>query len=442
VNLLFTLILIKSALQFDRTATPILAWHNPGINEGDSFYPIFQALGSAISQFGSLGDLNAYVFRTNYYVPPGPGPTQYACQQFVATKSWIRLNNVAGRKLGGGARVKDIMMNDEWNKMTRQEKSFAYGQQYLYTLADGVTSSGVACYEPQIGGDENPLKQPVFYTDDNLLVSDDSHYMETPFGESFFPSPAITYSRVKVMNLKHTGVHRDATGSVVHEFYTSYDFPTITQRTGLNEQRDKTDPLSIKSLFSATSMDYMTASQGFTIELNDMNGKQKSQEVYQEDQTTPISSVSYYYDRSVYSPGSYRLNNSATVINQDGSTSNAQIGVFFDNINDFRQSEMDNNSFTVQGNVDAFPVFFIPAFVPTFWPAFTKDITRFRSSSTTKVIQRFGILDSTIATDLGSTVKTQNLAYDAYPHQHTEAFPPQNQHTTCHLLCVLCAWKG
>ncbi|HYG51601.1 MAG TPA: hypothetical protein VD905_11900, partial [Flavobacteriales bacterium] len=39
--------------------------------------------------------------------------------------------------------------------------------------------------------------------------------------------------------------------------------------------------------------------------------------------------------------------------------------------------------------------------------------TQFRSATTTKVIQRFGILEETIAKDLGSVVSTKNLAYDS-----------------------------
>jgi hypothetical protein len=51
--------------------------------------------------------------------------------------------------------------------------------------------------------------------------------------------------------------------------------------------------------------------------------------------------------------------------------------------------------------------------VPSVWPSFNREITKFRFQSTAKVIQRFGILTETIARENGSTVKTKNLAYDA-----------------------------
>jgi len=37
-----------------------------------------------------------------------------------------------------------------------------YGQEYNYNLDDG-RSSGVAAYEPQLGGDENSLKGTYFW---------------------------------------------------------------------------------------------------------------------------------------------------------------------------------------------------------------------------------------------------------------------------------------
>ncbi|HXP51535.1 MAG TPA: hypothetical protein VN922_16380, partial [Bacteroidia bacterium] len=419
--------ILKTTIQYGIANRSRIVFDEPSVTQGMDLLSVLQALLSSITQFESLvTGLNESIYLKGY------------CNQFVADKSWIRLNNVTGKKFGGGCRVKDIMTNDEWSVMTNnQEKSFDYGQQYSYTLEDGVTSSGVASYEPQLGGDENPWKQPVFYSQQNLLIADDKHYMETPFGESFFPSASVGYSRVTVKNLQRKGVHRDATGTVVHEFYTTKDFPTITKQTDLKYIEEKTDPFSIASLLNASTKDFMTASEGYTIELNDMNGKPKAQYVYQEDQTQPISSVQYYYQRNpltsaVFTPnpggpflpptisyidnGSYEVDNSVTTINPDGSVGKNNIGVFFDETADFRQSQTSNISSAVQANVDGF-VIGVPVLIPTLWPSLVSENTRFRSNVITKVIQRFGILDSTVVTDLGSTVKTQNLAYDGQTGQ-------------------------
>ncbi|MGP8217332.1 MAG: hypothetical protein ACLQQ4_17320 [Bacteroidia bacterium] len=399
--------ILRTAIQYAIANRPRLVFNEPLITQPAGL-GVFQALLSSITQFSSLvTGLNGSIYIQNY------------CNQFITDKSFIRVNNVTGRKFGGGPRVKDIMTNDEWSVMTNnQEKSFDYGQQYIYTLADGVTSSGVASYEPQLGGDENPWRQPVFYSQQNLWIADDKHYMEQPFGESFFPSASVGYSRVTVKNLQRSGVHRDATGTVVHEFYTTADFPTITQQTDLKYIEEKTDPFSLSSLLFMNTRDYMTASEGYTIILNDMNGKPKAQYVYQEDQTEPISSVEYYYQSTPYQgANSYHVNNSVTTINPDGSLGKANIGVFYDEVADFRQSQTSNISSSLQLNVDDFFIGPLPVPIPTIWPSLITENTRFRSNVITKVINTFGILDSTVVKDLGSTVKTENLAYDAQTGQ-------------------------
>jgi len=392
--------IIKAAIQFGRLNTPQLVWKEPPVTD-NPLISVLPALISAISQLGTLTS------GPNQWIYNEPG-----CQNFVIDKSWIRLNSPLKKKLGGGPRVKDILMNDNWSGMTSNaESSFEYGQQYNYTLSDGVTSSGVASYEPQIGGDENPWRQPVYYDIAHLLIPDDQHYMEEPFGECFFPSASVGYSQVTVKNLVRKGVHRNATGYVVNEFYTTKDFPTITQQTSLQQIREQSDPLSILSLFNIDVKDYMTASQGYTVELNDMNGKPEAKYVYQESQTNPISSVQYYYQRDPYNDG-WRLNNDVTVMDGSGGASIQQVGVIFDDVADFRNSETDNVGCATMLNVDGFFIF-IPIIVPMVLPSFTSQTTRFRSNVVTKVIQRFGILDSTVVTDLGSKVKTENLAYDA-----------------------------
>lgn len=397
----------KAAIQFGRLNTPTLVWSQPGISDGDSFdEQLLRAM------------LNSSFFKNIKEAIEGPNKAVFKkgyCRNAVIAKSWIRLNNPNHKKLGGGCRVKKISVSDEWADMTgNSDKTFSYGQEYLYTLEDG-TSSGIAAYEPQLGGDENPWKRPVFFDTERLLAPDDEHYMEEPFGESFFPSPNVGYSRVTVKNLQRQRVRHNATGKVVHEFYTANDFPTITERTDLTAKREKDNPISIASLLRINVKDYMTASQGYVIELNDMHGKPKKQEVFQEGQTTPISSVEYRYKSQPYLNGSFRLDNTATTILNNGNTEPATIGVFFDFVSDMREHKTTAISASINGNVDGFVIPPVPApiFIPIILPAFSSEKTRFRSAVVTKVIQRFGILEETIARDLGSTVSTKNLAYDA-----------------------------
>lgn len=405
--------IVKTAIQFARLYMPKKAW-----TTGIGALADNAGLESTISTQILDAMLNSSYIKNIKDALVGPNESLYGNpynvgQTFIAGKSWFRLHNPDKHKLGGGLRVKKIEISDEWSKMVNNTAETSnYGQEYDYNLSDG-TSSGVASYEPQLGGDENPFRQPVYTSVDKLGVPDDQFYQERPVGECFFPTPEITYSMITVKNLERDGVKRHATGKIVHEFYTSKDFPTITKRTSLKHKRGKDSPFSLVSLLKINARDYLTAAQGFVVELNDMQGKPKSQKVYQEGQSTPISSVEYKYKQENYLNGSYKLTNKCTTIEKNGNISVKRIGEMFDMVADFREDKTETNNTTLQINVDVIPAGPYPLSIPMMWPNFAKEKTRFRSATTTKVIQRFGILEETIATDLGSVVSTKNLAYDA-----------------------------
>ncbi len=398
----------KAALQYGRLNEPKNVWGAiGGMNSNSSFG--LQLLKDFI-QSSFVIDIKDALQGPNNALYSSP---HNCCKSFIPTKSWVRLNNPDGHKLGGGCRVKRISISDEWSNMTGGTMSqFSYGQEYSYNNEDG-TSSGVASYEPQLGGEENSWHTPIFFDITHLLAPNDENYMEEPFGEAFFPSPSVGYSRVTVKNIKYNGVNKHATGEIVHEFWTAKDFPTITSRTELQAIREKTDPLSITSFLNIDVKDYMTASQGFYVELNDMHGKPKGQKVYQENILDPISSIEYDYKKTPYGNGSFRLDNSAQVVSPTGGVSMKNVGTFFDFITDFRQFNSNTTGSSTNFNIDVIwmSTFVIPIF--TVWPSFSSEDTRFRSTASTKVTQRFGLLEKTIAKDLGSTVETDNLAYDS-----------------------------
>lgn len=368
---------------------------------------VVQTFKALASSFNNIGE-----FIT------GPSEKKYSegrGRKFISGKSWFRVNNVNGHKLGGGLRVKKLTVSDEWSDMTQgNHQTMEYGQEYSYNLENGV-SSGVAAYEPWLGAEENPFRQPVFTTQRNVLAPDFRFYKEEPYGESFFPGASVGYSRVTVQNIDRSGVTKHATGKMVSEFYTHKDFPVITKRTDVVSIMDKTNPLSISNFFKINYRNYLTTTQGYYVELNDMHGKPKKQSVYAEGSETPITFSEYYYktDLGVY-PGTYRLNNNAEVIDENGDVSKKDIGIFFDMVADMRESSTTAISPGVRGNLDAFYIPpFIIGFVPAFLPSYTSQKTRFRSAVTTKVVYRFGLLDKTVAYDGGSEISTRNKAYDA-----------------------------
>ena len=358
---------------------------------------------------------------TEIYKGPNAALEKKGCaKNFDTNKSWIRLENPNGTKLGGGLRVKRIELSDNWIVLNSVEKNSVYnekyGQDYSYALEDG-TSSGVATFEPN-ASPENPFVLPFYGKDgnyaDKIGSPKEMNYVEKPFGESFFPSPKITYSRVTVTNLDKSGdngskiIKKHATGKVITEHYTTHDFPTLVDYTDLDIRPDqmKSPLLKILNVFS---IDHLTASQGFSIETNDMDGKVKSEQVYGEGETTPVSKVIYKYNIGTNG----KLDNNLTTINSKGETKVKMIGVDYDLINDFNESNTLSQTFGADGNLASFLMAIFPIIVPTIFPRYARHETILRTSTTTKVVHKTGILIEKIAYDLGSKVSTKNLAWDA-----------------------------
>jgi hypothetical protein len=350
-------------------------------------------------------------------------------QRFNPEKSWIRLQNPNKRKLGGGLRVKRIQMHDNWDVMTSHEnpadqkyyKQF-YGQEYNYDLEDGSGSSGVATWESN-ENKENPFVKPFYNHPEKLMAPT---FVEKPFGKSFFPAPAVTYSRVTVSNLKRINennqaiLKKHATGKVVSEFFTFKDFPTITDYTQMDDPSNfKTNSGNLaNSLLSSItgisrSRTELALSQGFVVVTNDMNAKEKSQRVYDEFDNM-ISGVDYIYN---VDEDTGQLNNRLPVIDNDGTVSEKLIGMQYDVVTDFRESYNRTAIHGVHVNVAGFVIGIIPIIIPLGLYNGQNIQSTLHSTTTTKVIHKTGVLKEKIAYDLGATVKTKNLAWDALSGQ-------------------------
>lgn len=337
------------------------------------------------------------------------------------SRSFIRLNNPNKKKLGGGLRVKRLTLTDNWSGMTGGTSS-EYGQEYDYTIKESyrggerTVSSGVASYEPMIGNEENPFRLPLSYSKQNYLIPDDRFYIEEPFGEMFFPGAGIGYSSVTVRNIRYANVNAHATGRVVNEFYTAKDFPTITKQTEIDHVG--AEPSITGSLFYSESYSNLTVSKGYLIELNDMHGKPKAVWTYAEPDPNDanardklVSGIQYVYKTDVNNKA--HLNNEVKVVASDRTITSATIGVDVDLYSDAREEASSTRSGGVQFNVETF--FMVPTalVLPIALPSAADDNSYFRSMTITKVIQRYGLLEKTIAYQEGATISTFNEAYDA-----------------------------
>jgi hypothetical protein len=370
-------------------------------------------------------------------------------REIVASKSWIRLNSPDKIKYGGGARVSQITIKDNW----QNDQEGVYGQVYDYTRDENgkTISSGVAAYEPIVGGEENSLRYAKKYTQSVPLRSDNNLFFEYPVNESYYPGPHVGYSKVTVTSLASaalagktvknvtltdgqslfpsgTGVTYGTTGKTVHEFYTAKDFPVIAGET---EKFDAPFNLSVPIPFLGNvSVSKLTTTQGYSIVTNDMHGKPKQVSVYRQDkfggfEPDPISWVKYnysseskvYQSEMVSSLTSLMKDNgdgtlSVPTSGQSGDYTMGQENEFFIDMRQYEDNAWEGGA-NLNTDLVSIPLLFaltIP--VPTIWPSISKSTSQLRSAVTNKIIFRPGILESTEAYDGGSLVKTQNLKWD------------------------------
>lgn len=333
-------------------------------------------------------------------------------------KCFIRLQSPGLSKKGGGQRVKTLTFNDNWLKERGNNVSNAiYGKQYDYTIIDpvyGKISSGVASYEPGIGGDENPMRQPVKYTaqsGSNFPPNDPVDlYQETPIGETLFPPPSVGYSSVKVSSI-HSEYGRSSQGIDAYEFYTAKDFPAQVIATPLHKKKEQ----NYYDFFSQEIT--LQVTQSYTLIFNNMHGKPKKVEhsVYNKSSNTirPINYQVYNYRQQ-----NGKLNNNVKCLVYNGTqmvVQNRHIAIEQDITLDTRnKTEVTRNS-SKSVNLDFF-ILPLPIPVPISIPvAFTwgsEYKNEFKSATVTKVIQQYGILENVVSYSEGAVTTLQNEIYD------------------------------
>ncbi len=331
--------------------------------------------------------------------------------------SFIRLNSPDYIKYGGGSRVKKITINDGWNTISglTDAENYKYGQEYTYRLEDGK-SSGVAEYEPLVGGEENPFRKPIRYSSDRPLVKDNALYVEEPYNESLFPSANVGYSRIVVKNLERTDdndetVTKDTQGFQVHEFYTAKDFPVTPSATQVDyEPFFVPIPISFIGSFLYKNDGY---SQGYSIELNNMHGKMKSTATYpygSDPSDVATAKTEYFYKTmKPYDPtGTNRLSSTVDVFVGDGNASQKNLGRTIDFCADLRE----HTSRSYMLGLDLNAIVSLGAIIGIGVPnaSYTKRV--FKSVVTNKIVQKTGILETIRVSKEGSVVETQNLNFD------------------------------
>ncbi len=359
--------------------------------------------------------------------------------------SYLRMRTPDKIKYGGGHRVREILIYDNWeNSFTTPgtEAGSVYGTVYEYDLIDanGVkTSSGVATYEPLVGGDENALRNPVKGWEDKNALSKNlaTTYSEEPGNESVYPGPSVGYSSVRILS-KNTATKKDnfEGSNIVHyggisvqEFYTAKDFPVITKVTEL--ETDKTfrkSRLIIPAVFVNIDRLRMAATQGYYIETNDMHGKPKGAKelklVAANDEKV-ISSVEYdYFDEEKLTTNragetfiTRSLKNNVNVLLSDNNPSDmtkanilqdATLATSIEFVPRTQYIEKKNTSVNLEINVETF----IPLALLYPIPAVNYQAERVGTVVTNKIVSKSGIVKKVTAIQEGSIVETESLVFD------------------------------
>lgn len=362
--------MVHYSLQFLKSNLPSKAYKGYDVSEDGGLKAIVKSLGALFTSFKEVFNGGMKLFMDDQ-----------KCKYVQLDKSFIRLSDPYLNKKGGGIRVKKVVINDNWDKMTKSSPAASdgmlnatYGQEYFYTkkeLVDGVLteiSSGVASWEPALGAEENPHRQAIEFYNKTPKADYDYRVMELPLAEMLYPSAMVGYSRVETRSI-HRDTVKNAPGISVSEFYTSREFPTISAFTPLSEY-NATDLYEAGALDKLLKTDIRTAvalSQGFKVDLNDMNGKMKKQSIYAPNNLNdPISYTENFYSMVRTGGNSFKLNHSFPVISgPDGKVQQSIIGREVELMTDVREHKQQTITTNINFNIDVINGAFIPIPIPT-----------------------------------------------------------------------------
>lgn len=369
------------------------------------------------------------------------GPYKTALDQGEAKRfateqnSYVRLNTI-GKKYGGGHRVKQVTLSDNWDSMSGVSGSgMEYGQTYTYENESNESSFGVCSYEPFVGDEENPFRKPLYFKGDSYIVDDEARFVEDVYGEQFQPGPSVGYSKVIVENITRNEEHvggdkanermtlKSGAGIQVNEFYTTKDYPVVIQHSNSSNKSSDVNARVSFPFIGSFSTQYAGYSQSYKVILNNMPGKVKKQSTYKSTQDVldptvlPLTFTKYEYQDKViqHCDGTYKrvLDPRAKVMGEKGVITWKHLGESKELYTDSRNNKSRNYVIGTAGNFDI-PFNPFPFGVPNFQVQFNMNVSGYSSLVTNEVINRRGILSKTIQYDSGKRVVTENQVYDGY----------------------------
>lgn len=351
------------------------------------------------------------------------GIKSYATKMSNSLASVIRLNAQDGLKYGGGSRVKEIIVKDNWNTLQGSETTFNTKQVYTYKKEDG-SSSGVAEYEPLAGGEESPFKQPYYYSQDKGVFKNPDLLFELPATEALYPSASVGYSRIVVETVPIntdgtpiTGYTLSSNGIIVQEFYTAKDYPVRSTATKIKKV-NMSKLLKYTRFIGGKNFFNPGFSQGYYTELNDMHGKVKRTSTYSTTLGTseaPFQSITYYYktENGGFVEGRYnRLSSDVNVLTNDGFVETKTLGEVAEAYVEMVEDETQTIGGDIKINVDNLVFGFIPIPIPTALPDIDYSYSMRRTAVMNKLVSRTAILEKVITQQEGRTTIANSVLFD------------------------------
>lgn len=357
----------------------------------------------------------------------------------------IRLKDPDHFKIGGGLRVKQLTMTDNWSKETSDvNEDGVYGSVYSYVKQEKINgvlteiSSGVASFETQFATDENPYISPITISVNKIpsrnnrrqakranngfykLFAHDEQVIG-PIGDAFYPNPMVGYSKVRVQSLASSENKGTGTGYTESEYYTTRDFPIRIEQTPL--VHEKRGSFFLTSWLLGTKWYKTAVSQGYTVYSNNMSGRPKSMSSYDKFGHR-VSGTRYEYkltkptkaDATASNDNDKNevlwLDNKVKVLDRTGAIKERTIGGEYDISVDTKASRDLSIAGGMSSNFDVIVLFGVPLPIPTLYFGTKYEKNKFNSVSVTKLVQQYGILEKVIAYDEQSTVETKNLLWD------------------------------
>jgi hypothetical protein len=322
------------------------------------------------------------------------------CPSFSIVESSVRLS-VPKFKLGGNGRVKSIVYKDNWNELSSEYNS-QYEWQYSYP--DREKSAGNAAFEPIGILDECTLHKWDTYVNKIEQFPDEMQYNVLPLAVQLFPNPVIGYQEVLVEILQSLNKGRS-----ISTFYTSYDKPTIEQRTTIawTPVYESVDDIP------GYTMEKRGAMQGHYLETNDFHGKPKETKVI-----ALVPNTNGSFDEVVNARTKYiyaESNDNFKILNDKGQLLNKTINEEYDIHLDSRYVTNTYNSSEI-GLSASLQIFFAPPGIipvgikPIF--SFSKRDEAFYSTATIKHVNKSAVVVGVETESLGSMNYAENLVYD------------------------------